>query len=128
MDRILLVDDEKGIMFAISAYFKRRGFAVDCAADPEAARLFLSERTYKLAIVDVHLSGRSRADGLDLAEMICRERPQTPVIVMTALATPENQLRAASIGVSSFLSKPARLSEVAELAFGLVGGPAPAAL
>jgi two-component system, OmpR family, response regulator TctD len=126
--RILLVDDEKGIMFAMSQYFKRHGFAVDCAADTEAARLFLSEREYVLAIVDIHLAGRAGCDGLDLAELICREHRQTAVIVMTALETPETESRAASIGVGSFVRKPARLAQVAEVAFGLLGSRPAAAV
>ncbi|HEU4522320.1 MAG TPA: response regulator [Thermoanaerobaculia bacterium] len=121
MQRILLVDDEKGIMFAMSHYFKRHGFLVDCAGDPEAARLFLSEREYVLAIVDIHLAGRAGCDGLDLAEFICRERAATAVIVMTALETPESERRAAEIGVRSFVRKPARLAHLADVAFALLG-------
>lgn len=121
MERILLVDDEKGIMFAMSQYFQRHGFLVDCAGDLEAARLFLGERDYALAIVDVHLAGRAGCDGLDLAEVICREKPETAVIIMTALETPETEQRAARIGVRSFVRKPARLAHLASVAFGLLG-------
>ena len=113
-------------MFAMSHYFKRHGFAVDCAADPEAARLFLAERQYALAIVDIHLAGRAGADGLDLAEYICRERSATAVIVMTALETPENEQRASAMGVRSFVRKPVRLAHVADVAFGLLGRSATA--
>ena len=127
MERILLVDDEKSIMFAMSHYFKAHGFDVDCAADPEAARLFLSERRYALAIVDIHLVGRAGSDGLDLAELICRDYAGTAVIVMTALDTPETEQRAAKIGVCSFVRKPARLAHLANVAFAALGhGPAQA--
>ncbi|HUP47407.1 MAG TPA: response regulator [Thermoanaerobaculia bacterium] len=121
MNRILLVDDEEGIMFAMSHYFRRHGFSVDCAADIEAARLFLSEREYVLAIVDVHLTGRAASDGLDLAERIRRELPRTVVIIMTALESPESERRAAEMGVHSFVRKPARLAYLADLAFTLLG-------
>ena len=91
MERILIVDDEKSIMFAMSHYFKGHGYDVDCAGDVESARLFISEREYALAIVDIHLVGRAGDDGLDLAEWICRERINTAVIVMTALDSPETE-------------------------------------
>lgn len=107
-------------MFAMSHYFRRQGFAVDCAGDTEAARLFLSERAYELAIVDIHLAGRADCDGLDLAELICRQYPATAVIIMTALETPESVERAAAIGVGSFVRKPVRLAHVADVAFGLL--------
>ena len=121
MERILLVDDEKGITFAVSHYFRRHGFDVDCAGDLEAARLFLSARQYSLAILDVHLAGRANSDGLQLAETIRRDSPSTVVIMLTALATPETEQRAAAIGVGSFLGKPARLSDLADVAFQLLG-------
>lgn len=118
MERILLVDDEKSIMFAMSHYFKGHGFDVDCAGDAEAARLFLTERAYALAIVDVHLAGRAGNDGLDLAEWISGSSPATAVIVMTALETPETVQRASLVG--SLVRKPARLAYVADVAFGLL--------
>lgn len=121
VERILLVDDEKGITFAVSTYFQRQGFSVDCAGDPMAARLFLRERSYELAILDVHLVGRAAADGLDLAETIRRDSPATAVILMTALDTPETEQRAAAAGVHSFVRKPARLAHLAKVAFGLLG-------
>ena len=121
MERILLVDDEKSIMFAMSHYFKGHGYDVDCAGDMEAARLLLSERQYALAIVDIHLAGRAGSDGLDLAELICRDFAATAVIVMTALDTPETEQRAAKIGVRSFVKKPARLAHLANVAFAVIG-------
>lgn len=121
MERILLVDDERSIVFAMSHYFKSHGFDVDCAGDLEAARLFLSERRYALAIVDIHLAGRAGSDGLDLAELICRDHAATAVIVMTALDTPETEQRAEKIGVRSLVKKPARLAHVANVAFAALG-------
>ncbi|HET7707833.1 MAG TPA: response regulator [Thermoanaerobaculia bacterium] len=127
MERILIVDDEKSIMFAMSHYFKGHGYDVDCAGDVESARLFISEREYALAIVDIHLVGRAGDDGLDLAEWICRERINTAVIVMTALDSPETEQRAATIGVRSFVKKPARLAHLANVVFAAIGhGPAEA--
>jgi DNA-binding response OmpR family regulator len=124
VERILIVDDEKSIMFAMSHYFKGHGFDVDCAGDAESARLFLNDRQYALAIVDIHLQGRAGMDGLDLAEWICGET-ETPVIVMTALETPETEQRAARMGVRSFVKKPARLAHLANVAFAALGhGPA----
>ena len=127
VERILIVDDEKSIMFAMSHYFKGHGYDVDCAGDPEAARLFLSERQYALAIVDIHLAGRAGSDGLDLAEQICRDYATTAVIVMTALESPETEERAATIGVRSFVKKQARLAHLANVVFAAIGhGPAQA--
>ena len=106
-------------MFAMSHYFRGRGFDVDCAGDADAARLLIAERPYALAIVDVHLAGRAGNDGLDLAEWIRVEQPGAAVIVMTALETAETVQRASLVG--SFVRKPARLAHVADVAYGLLG-------
>ena len=123
-NRILVVDDEKSILFALEKYFEQQGFAVDTAADASAARELIERVPYALAIIDIHLSGRTdRAEGLDIAELLRKSSPDTAVIMMTALGTPETERRAAEIGAHSFLRKPARLAHLANIAFGLIGAP-----
>src|SRR5512142_1037769 len=110
MNRILVVDDEKGIVFALERYFAQHGFEVDTATDAETAQELLATRTYALAILDVHLSGRTDVtEGLDLAATIRETAPGTAVILMTALGTPETEQRATEVGASSFVRKPTRL-------------------
>ena len=128
MSRILVVDDEKGIVFALERYFAQHGFEVDTATDPETAQALLQSRTYALAILDVHLSGRTDlTEGLDLAATIRETAPETAVILMTALGTPETEQRATEVGAHSFVRKPTRLARVADIAFGLIGAGAPVA-
>ncbi len=128
MNRILVVDDEKGIVFALERYFAQHGFEVDTATDAESATKLLRTRTYALAILDVHLSGRTDlTEGLDLAATIRETAPATAVILMTALGTPETELRATEVGAHSFVRKPTRLSRVADIAFGLLGAGVPIA-
>jgi DNA-binding response OmpR family regulator len=128
MNRILVVDDEKGIVFALEKYFAQHGFQVDTATDAETAKELLRNGSYALAILDVHLSGRTDlTEGLDLAATIRETAPGTAVILMTALGTPETEQRATEVGAHSFVRKPARLSSMAEIAFGLIGAGAPVA-
>ena len=123
-NRILVVDDEKSILFAIEKYFAQQGFIVDTAADTARAAALIAANTYALAIIDVHLSGRTDyLEGLEIAAKLREISPRTAVIVMTALGTPEPERRAAEAGAHSFLRKPARLAHVAEVAIGLIGSP-----
>lgn len=123
-NRILVVDDEKSILFAIQKYFAQQGFVVDTAADTTTAAELIAKTTYALAIIDVHLSGRTDyLEGLEIASKLRIISPKTAVIVMTALGTPETERRAVEAGAHSFLRKPARLSHVADIAFGLIGAP-----
>jgi DNA-binding response OmpR family regulator len=121
VNRILLVDDEKSIVFAVRQYFLKRGYVVDCAGTSEQALEFLAGHHYAVAIVDVELRGsRDSADGLNLAQFIRSHAPTTAIIILTALETPETETRAKAAGVHSFLHKPTRLAHIADVALGLM--------
>lgn len=121
MSRILVVDDEKSITFALRQYFLQEGYSVDCALTCEEALSLLAANEYSVAIVDIELRGSGNgSDGLNLAAFIRSHAPRTPVIILTAVETTEAQERAQAAGVHSYLCKPARLSHVADVAFSLI--------
>jgi two-component system response regulator BasR len=121
MNRILVVDDEPAIRFALRQYFSQRGFAVDCAGTATEARALIAFNEYVIAILDLHLTGRSGPiEGVDLAAQLRRYAPETGIIILTGSSTAETEQRVAEMGVHSFLRKPARLAQVAEVALGLV--------
>ena len=120
-NRILVVDDEPGIRFAFRQFFGQKGFVVDCAATQKEARALIALHQYSLAILDIHLTGRESAEGFDLARLLKDYAPETAIIILSASEAPGTVQQATELG-TSFLTKPARLSKVAEIAFGLVGG------
>lgn len=120
-NRILVVDDEPGIRFAFRHYFGQRGLIVDCAGTQKEARALIALHQYSLAILDIHLSGRESNEGFDLARLLRDYAPETAIIILTASEAPDAQQRAVELGAHSYMTKPARLSKVAEIAFGLVG-------
>ena len=116
--RVLVVDDEKNIRFALGHYFTHLGFQVDSAGDAPEARELIAANDYALAIIDIHLEGRAADDnGLDLAALLRQTAPSTAVIILTGLESPEALRRAAEAGVRSFLRKPASLAVMAKVAF-----------
>lgn len=121
MSRILVVDDEKSITFALRQYFLQEGYSVDCALTCEEALSLLAANQYSVAIVDIELRGSGNgSDGINLAAFIRSHAPRTPVIILTAVETTEAQERAQAAGVQCYLCKPARLSHVADVAFSLI--------
>lgn len=131
VNRILVVDDEKSITFALRQYFLQEGYVVDCAMSSEDALRLLAGNQYSVAIVDIELRGSGKdSDGLNLAAFIRIHAPRTPVIILTAVETTETQQRAQAVGVQSYLCKPARLSVLADVAFSLIreNGDAPSLL
>ena len=121
-ERILIVDDEKTIIFALKTYFTRAGHIVDAASSYEDAIALISKTQYAIAILDVELGGGSATDGLAIAAFIRRHSPATFVMILTALDTAETERRATQAGVHSMIHKPARLAKVAEVAFSLLRG------
>ncbi len=108
-------------MFALRSYFVRQGYAVDCALTAEQALENLAVARYAVAIIDIELRGSSgTGDGLNLAEFVRRHAPETVVIILSAIESPEAETRAREAGVHSFVHKPAPLSLIADVAAGLM--------
>ncbi len=122
--RILVIDDEEPILFALREYFSLFGYQVDCAKDPEEAAAFLVDGSYAVAIVDLRLSsGVDSTEGLELIEYIRERCPQTAILLLTAYGNPSIEQEALSRGANAFLHKPMPLPEIAHIVAGLLGTP-----
>lgn len=112
--RILVVDDEEAIRFALREYFDARGYAVDCAQEIEEAEALINSRAYDVVIADLRLTGIHGAEGLELVGYV-RERCDAKVILLTAYGTTEIERTAYARGATAFLHKPTPLSSIAQL-------------
>ncbi len=56
--RILIVDDEPGLLFSLSAYLQDADFEVEGAATGEKALALLEKETFDVVIIDVRLPGK----------------------------------------------------------------------
>lgn len=118
--RLLVVDDEEAILFALRRYFTSRGFQVDTASEREQAEALLSSGDYGAAIIDLRLTGVQGTEGLDLLSFVHDHCPGTRTILLTAYGSEELSREARERGVDVILSKPQPLPEVAEVVDGLV--------
>lgn len=122
--RILIIDDERTILFAIRSYFSRFGYEVDCARELEEAEALLAHRAYDIVIADLRLTGSSGREGLEVVRFLRERSPQSPIVLLTAYGSPEIELEAAELGANAFLQKPKPLAELADIVFSLVGAHA----
>ncbi|MFN0120169.1 MAG: response regulator [Blastocatellia bacterium] len=111
--KILVVDDEAGIRFALQDYLTAKGMDVACATSAGEADVMLSRNNYSVAIVDLRLIGEIEDDGIVLLSRIRRHSPMTRTVLISANMTTETAQRARDIGVDLVLSKPVPLHEVA---------------
>lgn len=120
--RILVIDDEEPILFALREYFMLLGYQVDCAMKSEEAKALLADAFYAVAIVDLRLSGGvDDTEGLDLIKYIRERSPKSGILLLTAFGNPSVELEALSRGADAFLHKPMPLPDIAHLVIELVG-------
>jgi CheY-like chemotaxis protein len=117
--RLLLVDDEPDILFALADFFSGLGYEVDCAADRARAEALVSAGRHALMLVDLRLSGQNQ--GLELIAFAHDRRPAIRIVVLTAYGSPEVEAAARGLGADAFLAKPLPLPELARVTAGLLG-------
>jgi CheY-like chemotaxis protein len=101
--RVLIVDDDRPLRFAVAALLQDAGYATDQAGDgPEALRK-LKAHGADLMLLDIGLPGMS---GLDVLAQARGLSPAPRVVIMTADDTPETLLRAVRGQAHRFVRKP----------------------
>lgn len=101
--RILLVDDEPGLLRIFHTALKIYGYdVVGCVSASEALER-LGRESFDVVISDVNMP---KCGGIELLQMIRKLHPSLPVIVMTGRPSADVERRAIEHGASSFLIKP----------------------
>lgn len=113
--RLLIVDDEEPILFAMREYFSTCGYRVDCAREIDEAEVMLLGTPYAAVIADLRLSGSQSAEGLEIIGYVRERCPQTRVVLLTAYGSTEVECEARRRGVDAFLHKPMPLPAVAQI-------------
>jgi two-component system nitrogen regulation response regulator GlnG len=107
--RILVVDDEESVRWALRKAMEHAGYRVDLAADGPAGLAAASDPGVDLVLLDVRLPGQ---DGLELLREIRKRRPDLPVIMMTAYGTLQVAVEAMKLGAYDYIGKPFDTDEV----------------
>lgn len=119
--RLLVVDDEAAIRFALTEYFRESGWMVDAAAEKEEAEALLACTQYEVVIADLRLTGIYGVEGLDIIQCSRHLRPETRVVLLTGNGTPEIEAEARRRGADAFLAKPLPLPQLEAVVDSLLG-------
>ncbi len=107
--RVLLVEDEPGIVDFVQRGLEAEGFSVQAVMDGgEGERLALSD-DFDAVVLDLMLPTRS---GLEILASVRRAKPSVPVIVLTARGEIEDRVAGLDAGAVDYLVKPFSLAEL----------------
>jgi DNA-binding NtrC family response regulator len=108
--RILIVDDERSLCEALEAGLTPHGFQVSWTTVPSDALDRLQAADFDVVLTDLNMQGMN---GLELCERIVANRPDIPVMVITAFGSLETAVAAIRAGAYDFITKPVRIDALA---------------
>ena len=109
---ILVADDDASIRTIVSQTLERAGFNVVAVSSGAALWQHVVDGVGDVIITDVVMPD---ADGLELLPQIIKQRPQVPIIVISAQNTLQTAVRATEQGAYEYISKPFDINDLTEI-------------
>ncbi|MBI2185698.1 MAG: response regulator transcription factor [Acidobacteria bacterium] len=103
MSRLLVVEDEAGIAFALEADLRAEGYDVVVAATGDEAMRTVRAGSFDLVLLDVMLPGK---DGFDVCREMRRSGLRAPIIMLTAKAHEAEKVMGLELGADDYITKP----------------------
>jgi two-component system, OmpR family, alkaline phosphatase synthesis response regulator PhoP len=107
--RILLVEDEPGLVLTLNDRLSKEGFAVETARDGESGLQRATTESFDVIILDVMLP---RKNGFDVCRDLRQQGTQTPVIMLTARGQVVDKVVGLKLGADDYLTKPFEMIEL----------------
>ncbi len=101
--RILVVEDEREMRSLLEKGLARRGFVPTVLGNADEAFGLLETEDFDTVLTDLRMPGM---DGLALCERIALNRPDIPVVVVTAFGSLETAVASIRAGAYDFVTKP----------------------
>jgi two-component system alkaline phosphatase synthesis response regulator PhoP len=107
--RVLLVEDEPGLVLALSDRLECEGFQVVTAGDGESGTNLALAEPFDLIILDVGLPKRS---GFEVCRKLRAQNVQTPILMLTARGEVVDKVVGLQAGADDYLTKPFDMMEL----------------
>ncbi len=113
MNSVLLVDDERLILYSLSTTFKADGYSVTAVESGTSAMKALAAQDFEICILDINLPD---GNGLDIMRTVRQRSPRTGIIIISAADLTNQQMATIRDSGCQFLPKPFDLEQVRSLA------------
>jgi DNA-binding response OmpR family regulator len=107
--RLLLVEDDPGVLRFVLKGLREQAYAVDTAATGDDALYQAEINTYDLIILDVMIPG---PDGFAVCNQIRKAGNRVPILMLTALDGVEDRITGLDVGADDYLAKPFAFREL----------------
>jgi DNA-binding response OmpR family regulator len=109
MKKILIVEDELGMVNGLKDNLEFEGFEADTAMDGTVGLQKILQNKYDLILLDVMLPGVS---GFDICKNARKEGVNTPIILLTAKGEEIDKVLGLELGADDYITKPFSLREL----------------
>jgi two-component system alkaline phosphatase synthesis response regulator PhoP len=107
--RILLVEDEPGLVLTLRDRLTREGYSVDTTSDGESGLERAAGEAFDLVLLDVMLP---RLGGFDVLKELRKRSVDTPVIMLTARGQVVDKVVGLKLGADDYVTKPFEMVEL----------------
>ena len=107
--RILLIEDEPGLVLTLADRLSSEGYAVETATDGEQGLARASTGGFDLIILDIMLP---RLSGFEVCRRLRQAGNQTPILMLTARSQVVDKVVGLKTGADDFVTKPFDMMEL----------------
>lgn len=109
MRRVLVIEDEPGLVMALMQRFTSEGYEVETASDGEQGLAIGQSEAFDVIVLDVMLP---RRNGFDVCRDLRQRGVNTPIIMLTARGQVVDRVVGLKLGADDYLTKPFAMMEL----------------
>lgn len=113
--RLLIVDDDRTVLYSYKRLFKFAGVEVDTARSLDKALTFMKKKDYRAVVSDLNLKGENGLEGLEVLRRVKHMNMDTKRILITAYGSFNIKEKARELGIDYYFEKPVPIDNLIKI-------------